>query len=66
MFENIRLRTPEIPCDSPLEYEGFIRELSEKCIQEKSREWFRTSASLNTMEENLQVAGTYSFNSVQC
>ena len=42
-------------------YEGFIRELSEKCIQEKSREWFRTSASLNTMEENLQVAGTYSF-----
>ena len=55
-FENT-----EIPCDSPLEYEGFIRELSEKCIQEKSREWFRTSASLNTMEENLQVAGTYSF-----
>ena len=55
-FENT-----EIPCDSPLEYEGFIRELSEKCIQEKSREWFRTSASLNTMEENLQVAGIYSF-----
>ena len=59
MFEHPVDHTVE--CDSPLEYEGFIRELSEKCIQEKSREWFRTSASLNTMEENLQVAGTYSF-----
>lgn len=55
-FDNV-----EIPCDSPLEYEGFIRELGEKCIQKKNREWFRISAGLNTMEENLQVAGTYSF-----
>ena len=55
-FENM-----EILCDSPLEYDKFIRELSEKRAQEKNREWFQTSASLNTMEENLLVAGTYSF-----
>ena len=59
-FENM-----EIPCDRPLEYEEFIRELSEKRVQEKSREWFRTSASLNTMEKKSADGRDIFFYSVQ-
>ena len=55
-FENM-----ELPCDSPLEYDTFIRTICEHRVQEETREWFQASACLESMEENLQVAGTYSF-----
>ena len=48
-------------CDVPVEYCSFIREICECRVERKDQQWFLTTASLERMEENLQVAGTYSF-----
>ena len=50
----------ELVCDQPLEYREFIEKLCEHRVEKKDREWFVTSTRLDYMEENLQMAGTYS------
>lgn len=55
-FDNI-----EFVCDTPLEYRTFVQKLCTHRAGTKDQKWFLNSASLETMEENLQVAGTYSF-----
>lgn len=50
----------ELVCDQPLEYREFIEELCEHRVKKKDRDWFVTSTRLDYMEENLQMAGTYS------
>ena len=50
----------ELVCDKPLEYREFIEKLCEHRVEKKDREWFVTSTRLDYMEENLQMAGTYS------
>lgn len=55
-FDNV-----ELVCDTPLEYRAFVKKICEGRVDEKDQQWFLTTARLETMEENLQVAGTYSF-----
>ena len=50
----------ELVCDQPLEYREFIEKLCEHRVEKKDRDWFVTSTRLDYMEENLQMAGTYS------
>lgn len=50
----------ELVCDQPLEYREFIEKLCEHRVKKKDRDWFVTSTRLDYMEENLQMAGTYS------
>lgn len=50
----------ELVCDQPLEYREFIEKLCEHRVEKKDRDWFVTSTRLEYMEENLQMAGTYS------
>lgn len=50
----------ELVCDQPLEYREFIEKLCEHRVEKKDRDWFGTSTRLDYMEENLQMAGTYS------
>lgn len=50
----------ELACDQPLEYREFIEKLCEHRVEKKDRDWFVTSTRLDYMEENLQMAGTYS------
>lgn len=50
----------ELVCDQPLEYREFIEKLCEHRVEKKDRDWFVTSTCLDYMEENLQMAGTYS------
>lgn len=50
----------ELVCDQPLEYREFIEKLCEHRVEKKDRDWFATSTRLDYMEENLQMAGTYS------
>ena len=50
----------ELVCDQPLEYREFIEKLCEHRVEKKDRDWFVTSSRLDYMEENLQMAGTYS------
>ena len=50
----------ELVCDQPLEYCEFIEKLCEHRVEKKDRDWFVTSTRLDYMEENLQMAGTYS------
>lgn len=50
----------ELVCDQPLEYREFIEKLCEYRVEKKDRDWFVTSTRLDYMEENLQMAGTYS------
>lgn len=50
----------ELVCDQPLEYREFIEKLCEHLVEKKDRDWFVTSTRLDYMEENLQMAGTYS------
>lgn len=50
----------ELVCDQPLEYREFIKKLCEHRVEKKDRDWFVTSTRLDYMEENLQMAGTYS------
>lgn len=50
----------ELVCDQPLEYREFIEKLCEHRVEKKDSDWFVTSTRLDYMEENLQMAGTYS------
>ena len=50
----------DLVCDQPLEYREFIEKLCEHRVEKKDRDWFVTSTRLDYMEENLQMAGTYS------
>ena len=50
----------ELVCDQSLEYREFIEKLCEHRVEKKDRDWFVTSTRLDYMEENLQMAGTYS------
>ena len=50
----------ELVCDQPLEYREFIEKLCEHRVEKENRDWFVTSTRLDYMEENLQMAGTYS------
>ena len=50
----------ELVCDQPLEYREFIEKLCEHRVEKKDRDWFVTATRLDYMEENLQMAGTYS------
>lgn len=50
----------ELVCDQPLEYRELIEKLCEHRVEKKDRDWFVTSTRLDYMEENLQMAGTYS------
>ena len=50
----------ELVCDQPLEYREFIEKLCEHRVEKKDRDCFVISTRLDYMEENLQMAGTYS------
>lgn len=51
----------ELVCDIPIPYEEFAQNLCIHRVGEKERQWFMTSTRTDYMEENLKVAGTYSF-----